>query len=110
LVSDTISDLTEVADEYGVPVASSSGSITYDSIAQLGRRMARDHYSDGEERPTIVLYFGDFDPAWRSLTRSSTPRFRPADWGALLGARDTFLRQVADPRPWYEQRDQWWVD
>jgi hypothetical protein len=25
-------------------------------------------------------------------------------------AMDAFLRQAADPRPWYEQRDQWWLD
>jgi hypothetical protein len=28
----------------------------------------------------------------------------------LDAAMDAFLRQVADPRPWYEHRDQWWLD
>jgi hypothetical protein len=61
--ADTIPDLRQVCDKYGVPVVSSSGSIAWDPISELGRRIAADPVA----RPTDILYLGDYDPPGLSI-------------------------------------------
>jgi hypothetical protein len=65
--ADTIPDLTALGDRYGVPVASASGSIGFDPVVRLGRRIALDAWS-GEPRPAKILYLGDFDPPGLSIS------------------------------------------
>jgi hypothetical protein len=64
--ADTIPDLTQLGDEYGVPVGSASGSIGFDPVVRLGQRMARDA-ALGEPRPADILFLGDFDPPGLSI-------------------------------------------
>jgi hypothetical protein len=45
-----------------VPVVSSSGSIVWKPVSDLGQRIAED-----VERPTVILYLGDFDPPGLSI-------------------------------------------
>jgi len=83
LEKDALSRLfTDVADSYRVQVYPTRGYGSYTYVKQIARRITG-------EKPTLVLYFGDYDPSGRDIERDLTVRL------SAYGARNFKVIRVA---------------
>ena len=100
LEKDALSRLfVDVADDFHIHIFPTKGYGSYTYVKNMAGRM-----NSNSEKPTIVLYFGDYDPSGRDIERDLTDRLERYGGENFKGVRialtkDQITRFNLPPRP-----------